>query len=166
MQHGISCCPVIHASTRCNNRYVELIRIKLDDRTKLEQERSSLLALLESDLPADDLRRCVLEAVSNSSSETPWRGSALSTPLPVDCPRQKPGTHELSTQLPVQMPAKIAMMKQRFEELQLDTDDELSLRVANNMTSASFDAFGTSDSKMLNLHVDAGPSGPAESSSV
>ena len=163
MQHSISCCPVIYASTRCNNRYVELIRIKLDDRTKLEEERSSLLALLESDLPADDLRRCVLEAVSNSSSETPWRGSALSTPLrTVDCPRQKPGTHELST--PLQMPAKIAMMKQRFEELQLDTDDELSLRVANNMTSASFDAFGTSDSRMLNLHVD--DVRPAESSSV
>ena len=62
------------------------------------------------------------------------------------------------------MPAKIAMMKQRLEELQLDTDDELSLRVANNMTSASFDAFGTSDSRMLNLHVD--DVRPAESSSV
>ena len=174
--HKLTYVEIIHASTQFNrvrvathrnNRYLELIRIQMDDQKKLEHERSSLLELLERDLPADDLRRSVSEALSNSGSATP---NVLSTPLSIaDGPRTMARDHEASVRL--QLPAKIEAMRQRFEGLQLDhNDDELALRVANNMTSASFDAFGPSgsdgqrSSQMLNLHVDDGRAAAASAS--
>ncbi len=158
---------VHHVAPHCNNRYLELIRIQMDDQKKLEHERSALLELLERDLPADDLLRSVSEALRNSGSATP---SALSTPLSIaDGPRAMAREYEASVRL--QLPAKIEAMRQRFEGLELDThDDALALSVANNMTSASFDAFGPSgsdgqrSSQMLNLHVDDGRAAAASGS--
>jgi hypothetical protein len=89
------------------------------------------------------------------------RSSALPSHTGADRPRAVLGEQG---SLELRLPPKIEMMTRRFEALQVDTDcdDELALSIASKLTSASFDAFGSSgshgqlSSKMLNVCINSG----------
>ncbi len=97
----------------------------------------------------------------HAQSSSPSHTSALATPLRgADRPRAVPG--EQLGSLELRLPPKIEMMTQRFEALQVGTDDQSALSIASKLTSASFDAFegsgshGQQSSEMLNVCINSG----------